>query len=94
MSAHGHDDSPLKTADGNLDGARGKSRVIKRSIVVGHHKTSVSLEEVFWNEFRAIARERKVHLSKLVDEVDSERTHSNLSSAIRLFVFDKCRRSN
>ncbi|MGA7974973.1 MAG: ribbon-helix-helix domain-containing protein [Pseudolabrys sp.] len=81
-------------ADDTLDGDRGKSRVIKRSIVVGHHKTSVSLEEAFWNELRAIARERKVHLSELVDEIDSERTHSNLSSAIRLFVFDKCRRSN
>jgi predicted DNA-binding ribbon-helix-helix protein len=94
MSTGGHDDSPLKMADDTLDGDRGKSRVIKRSIVVGHHKTSVSLEEAFWNELRAIARERKVHLSELVDEIDSERTHSNLSSAIRLFVFDKCRRSN
>ena len=94
MSTHRDDDNPLKMTDDNVNDARGKSRVIKRSIVVGHHKTSVSLEEVFWNEFRAIARERKVHLSKLVDEVDSERTHSNLSSAIRLFVFDKCRRSN
>jgi len=90
MSTGGHDDSPLKTTEDT----RGKSRVIKRSIVVGHHKTSVSLEEVFWNELRAIARERKVHLSELVDEIDSERTHSNLSSAIRLFVFDKYRSSN
>ena len=94
MSTHRDDDNPLKTTDDNLDDARGKSRVIKRSIVVGHHKTSISLEDVFWNELRAIARERKVHLSELIDEIDSGRTHSNLSSAIRLFVFDKRRRSN
>ena len=94
MATHDHDDSPLKTTDDNLDGARGKSRVIKRSIVVGHHKTSVSLEEVFWNEFRAIASERDAPSSQLADEIDTRRTHSNLSSAIRLFVFDKRRRSN
>ena len=71
-----------------------KSRVIKRSIVVGHHKTSISLEDAFWNELRAIAHERNVHLSQLIGEIDSERTHINLSSAIRLFVFDQRRRSN
>ena len=92
MSTHGHDDRPSKTADDNLDDARSKSRVIKRSIVVRHRKTCVSLEDVFWNELRAIARERKVHLSELVDEIDTERTHINLSSAIRLFVFDQRRR--
>lgn len=65
-----------------------KSLVVKRSLVVGGHKTSVSLEDVFWNELRAISYERHVHLSQLVDEIDSERPHSNLSSAIRLFVFE------
>jgi predicted DNA-binding ribbon-helix-helix protein len=65
-----------------------KSRVIKRSLVVGGHRTSVSLEDVFWNEFRALARARHVHLSQLAAEIDSERQHCNLSSAIRLFVFE------
>lgn len=65
-----------------------KSLVVKRSLVVGGHKTSVSLEDVFWNELRAISHERDVHLSQLVGEIDSERPHSNLSSAIRLFVFE------
>ena len=92
MSIHRHDDSPLKTINDNLDDARGKSRVIKRSIVVGHHKTSISLEDVFWSGLREIARERNVHLSRLVDEIDSERRHANLSSAIRLFVFERYRR--
>lgn len=65
-----------------------KSRVIKRSLVIGGHRTSVSLEDVFWNELRALAHERHVHLSELAAEIDSERQHCNLSSAIRLFVFE------
>lgn len=69
-----------------------RSRVLKRSIVVGRHKTSVSLEDVFWNELRRIAQELGVHLSELVARIDAERQHGNLSSAIRLFVFEeKCR---
>jgi predicted DNA-binding ribbon-helix-helix protein len=72
-----------KSDDGHL-----KSRVIKRSLVVGGHKTSVSLEDVFWNALRTIAHNRHVHLSQLVGTIDSERQHCNLSSAIRLFVFE------
>ena len=88
MTADKKRDGQINPTNDNL----GKSRVIKRSIVVGHHKTSVSLEDVFWNELRAIARERNVHLSQLVDEINSERTHANLSSAIRLFVYGRYRR--
>ena len=51
--------------------------------------TCVSLEDVFWNEFPAIANERNVHLSKLIDEIVSERSRSNLSAAIRLFVLER-----
>jgi predicted DNA-binding ribbon-helix-helix protein len=70
-----------------------KSRVLKRSIVVGDHKTSVSLEDVFWDELRKIAMEQGVRLSSLVSRIDAERQHVNLSSALRLFVFEQsCRR--
>jgi predicted DNA-binding ribbon-helix-helix protein len=65
-----------------------KSMVIKRSLLVGGHRSSVSLEEAFWNELRGIARERNVSLSQLVGTIDSEREHANLSSAIRIFVFE------
>lgn len=65
-----------------------RSQVTKRSLVVGGHKTSVSLEDTFWIELRSIARNLGVHLSQLVGSIDSERQHSNLSSAIRLFVFE------
>lgn len=74
-----------KDADG--DGHL-KSRVIKRSLVVGGHKTSVSLEDVFWKELRAMAHERHLHLSQLAGAIDAERQYCNLSSAIRLFVFE------
>ena len=60
----------------------------KRSLVVGGHKTSVSLEEAFWIELRSIAHNLGIHLSQLVGSIDAERQHSNLSSAIRLFVFE------
>jgi predicted DNA-binding ribbon-helix-helix protein len=65
-----------------------KSLVIKRSIVVGRHKTSVSLEDAFWSGLKEIAARRVTTLSELVSEVDEQRQHTNLSSALRLFVLD------
>ena len=65
-----------------------KSPVVKRSIVVGGHKTSVSLEEAFWSGMKEISRERAMTLSELVGEIDTARQQGNLSSAIRLFVLD------
>jgi predicted DNA-binding ribbon-helix-helix protein len=64
----------------------------KRSIVLAGHKTSVSLEDVFWRALKEIAGGRQITLSDLVSEIDSERQHGNLSSAIRLFVLDFHRR--
>ena len=68
-----------------------KSSVVKRSIVIGGHKTSVSLEDAFWNGLKEIASDRKLTLSKLVDAIDSRRVDANLSSALRLFVLDHYR---
>jgi len=64
------------------------SPVVKRSVVVGGHKTSVSLEEAFWLGMKEISGERGVTLSELVGWIDGGRQHGNLSSAIRLFVLD------
>jgi predicted DNA-binding ribbon-helix-helix protein len=59
----------------------------KRSIWLCHRKTSVSLEEPFWQALRMIARERKTTAGALVEEIDSARgERRNLSSAIRTFV--------
>jgi predicted DNA-binding ribbon-helix-helix protein len=68
-----------------------KSPVIKRSIVIAGHKTSVSLEDAFWKGLKDIAGTRDMTLSELVASIDSERRHGNLSSAIRLFVLDHYR---
>jgi predicted DNA-binding ribbon-helix-helix protein len=63
-----------------------KSLVSKRSIVISGHKTSVSLEDQFWNSLKEIAGERNMTLAELVRAIDADRQHANLSSAIRLFV--------
>ena len=65
-----------------------KSPVVKRSIVIAGHKTSVSLEDAFWRGLKGIARAQQVTLSNMVAEIDKTRQHGNLSSAIRLFVLD------
>jgi predicted DNA-binding ribbon-helix-helix protein len=65
-----------------------KSLVVKRSVVIASHKTSVSLEDAFWEGLKEIAHARSVTLSDLVAAIDSARRHGNLSSAIRLFVLD------
>jgi len=65
-----------------------KSPVIKRSIVIAGHKTSVSLEDAFWKGLKDISAGRRTTLSDLVAAIDSQRRHGNLSSAIRLFVLD------
>lgn len=68
-----------------------KSPVVKRSIVIAGHKTSVSLEDAFWKGLKDIADQNEQTLSELVASIDSQRKHGNLSSAIRLFVLDHYR---
>ena len=63
-----------------------KSSVSKRSIVIAGHKTSVSLEDKFWDSLKEIARQRGMTLGALIAAIDRDREHPNLSSAIRLFV--------
>jgi predicted DNA-binding ribbon-helix-helix protein len=68
-----------------------KSLVIKRSVMINRHKTSVSLEDPFWSGLKEIARSERATVSKLVAKIDSKRERGNLSSAIRLFVLDQVR---
>ena len=68
-----------------------RSPVVKRSIVVAGHKTSVSLEDAFWRGLKEIAMGRDLTLSEMVGAIDSGRAQGNLSSAIRLFVLDHYR---
>ncbi len=66
-----------------------KSPIVKRSILIAGHKTSVSLENAFWGGLKEIARSDNITLSKLVDNIDKHRHQGNLSSALRLFVLDR-----
>jgi predicted DNA-binding ribbon-helix-helix protein len=65
-----------------------KSTVVKRSIVLVGHKTSVSLEDAFWEGLKDIAKARRLTLRDLVNSIDTKRELGNLSSALRLFVLN------
>ena len=69
-----------------IRGAEAVSLVLKRSIVIAGHKTSISLEDEFWNSFKEIASERGMTVAAMIGAIDGGRKHVNLSSAIRLFV--------
>jgi predicted DNA-binding ribbon-helix-helix protein len=60
----------------------------KRAVTIDGRKTSVSLEDVFWQALKEIAREHDMRRSELIRAINSERQHPNLSSVIRLFVLD------
>lgn len=60
--------------------------IVKHSLAIAGHRTSVSLEDIFWRSLRAIAAERGVSLAGLVAQIDADRGAANLSSAIRVFV--------
>jgi predicted DNA-binding ribbon-helix-helix protein len=68
-----------------------KSSVIKRTVMVGGHKTSISLEEEFWSELKEIAQAQGASLAQILTEIDTTRQQKNLSSAIRLFVLGHIR---
>jgi predicted DNA-binding ribbon-helix-helix protein len=65
-----------------------KSTVVKRSIILAGHKTSVSLEDAFWRGLKDIASSRRMTMSDLVSSIDLDRQQGNLSSALRLFVLN------
>ena len=58
------------------------SPVLKRSVVIAGHKTSISVEDEFWDSLKEIAAERSMTLAAMIGAVDDDRKHANLSSAI------------
>jgi predicted DNA-binding ribbon-helix-helix protein len=71
-----------------------RSPIIKRSVVLDGHKTSVSLEHAFWSGLRDIADSSGETVNQLIARIDAERNFGNLSSAIRLFVLEFYRDQN
>ena len=65
-----------------------KSQVLKRSVAIDGHKTSISLEDAFWSSLKAIAQARGATVEQTVTTIDETRKQGNLSSAVRLFVLD------
>jgi predicted DNA-binding ribbon-helix-helix protein len=63
-----------------------KSSIAKRSVVLAGHKTSVSLEDAFWDALKDIAKSKRRPVAELISGIDLDREHANLSSALRLFV--------
>jgi predicted DNA-binding ribbon-helix-helix protein len=69
------------------------SQILKRSLAIDGHKTSVSLESAFWSALKEIAAHEGISVpTTLVTRVDSDRQHPNLSSVVRLYVVDHYRR--
>ena len=64
------------------------TRVIKRSLKIAGHSTSISLEEPFWRLLRHVANEQGLGLAALVETIDRERQGSNLSSAVRVHLLE------
>jgi predicted DNA-binding ribbon-helix-helix protein len=64
------------------------AKILKRSIAIAGHRTSVSLEETFWRELKSMAERRDLSIAALVAEIDAGRQGANLSSAIRVFVLE------
>ena len=65
--------------------------IIKRSITIKGHSTSISLETVFWDALNEIAKKRDISIASLVAEIDTNRsskTKTGLSSAVRIFVLN------
>ena len=61
--------------------------IVKRSVMIAGHATSVSIEKPFWEAFKALAETQEKSINQLITEIDEARS-VNLSSAIRLFVLE------
>ena len=63
-------------------------RIVKHSLMIAGHRTSITLEDAFWLRLRAIAARRGLSLAALAAQIDAGRGAANLSSAIRVFVLE------
>lgn len=71
-----------------MDEEADNSRLIKRSVTLAGHRTSLSVEQIFWDKLVEIAHADGKSINALVSEIDEART-GNLSSAVRVFVVNR-----
>lgn len=64
-------------------------RPVKRSLTIRGHRTSVSLEDIFWNAFRRAAEEDGKTINGLAAEIDEGRGDIGLASALRVYVYER-----
>lgn len=64
----------------------------KRSLTIAGHRTSVALEQEFWDEIDALAKVQSLALSQLIEQIDQSRDTENLASALRLAVLRSLKR--
>ncbi|WP_282606512.1 ribbon-helix-helix domain-containing protein [Pelagibius sp. Alg239-R121] len=57
----------------------------KRSVIIAGHRTSLSLEDAFWQVLKTLASERSISINALIEEIDETRS-GNLSSAVRTYI--------
>jgi predicted DNA-binding ribbon-helix-helix protein len=74
---------PMARWEGNI-----KSLIEKHSVMVNNHKTSMTLEDDFWQALNEIAILRRVSLSRLISSIDARRKNANLSSVLRVFILE------
>jgi predicted DNA-binding ribbon-helix-helix protein len=71
-----------------IGGRSMKSLVVKHSVIVDGHKTSISLEAAFWTALKDIAHERRKTLKDLISSIDADRQSTHLSSVLRVFILE------
>jgi len=68
-----------------------KFEIKKRSLSIGNHRTSISIEDEFWIELKKLSKHQQISLNKLILKIDNEKPkdYGNLSSYIRVWVLQK-----
>ncbi|MEZ5923941.1 MAG: ribbon-helix-helix domain-containing protein [Hyphomicrobiaceae bacterium] len=69
------------------------SRPIKRSLTIAGHRTSISLEAAFWDALQALAQAEGRTMAEIVRAIDEKRGKAGLSSAIRVHLLERLRRT-
>lgn len=70
------------------------TRPVKRSFSIRGHRTSISLEEPFWEALREAATRERLSLAALIARIDESRGKAGLSSAVRVWILDDVRRGS
>ena len=80
-------------SDSGLTEVQTASRPVKRSFSIRGHRTSISLEAIFWEALQEIASARAQPLVRLVAAIDGARGDAGLSGAVRIYILEHYRRT-